>query len=203
MEPHTVKRWRNRLPHWEIEKGTYFITVRCAGSLPAPVHRKIHELQTSLDRVEPQDADFERLQRQIFLTAEKYLDRGLGFAPFKDFACGEALAIELNQLDTGWQISDWVIMPNHLHLVALDESSQLSLVEAMKRFKGRSARKCNLALGRSGSFWQRDWFDRWMRSKNELEKVRRYIAQNPVKAKLATKPEDYRWWHSRIRSGEL
>ena len=194
MEPHTLRRWRNRLPHWEIENGTYFVTVRCAGSLPGSVQRKINELQTSLDEVEPKDAEFKQLQRQIFLSAEKYLDRGEGFAPFKNQECCRALADSLERIEVGWQLTDWVIMPNHIHFVVVDGDSKVSLSEAIKRFKGRTARSCNLALGRRGPFWQRDWFDRWVRSENELQKVRRYIAQNPVKAKLACRAEDYPWW---------
>ncbi|HKK18524.1 MAG TPA: transposase, partial [Opitutales bacterium] len=178
MEPHTLRRWRNRLPHWEIDNGTYFVTVRCAGSLPDSVKAKIKALQTSLDAIEAKDPEFEQLQRQIFLTAEKYLDRGQGFVPFKNPKCCRAFIGELDNFEAGWQITDYVIMPNHIHFVALDNDSPLSLGEMMKRFKGRTARHCNQAIGRSGAFWQRDWFDRWVRSNSELEKVRRYIAQN-------------------------
>jgi len=194
MEPHTLRRWRNRLPHWEIENGTYFVTVRCAGSLPGSVQQKIKELQTSLDQVAPKDAEFEQLQRQIFLTAEKYLDRGEGFAPFKHQECCRVLTEILERLEVGWQLTDWVIMPNHIHFVAIDSGAALSLGEMMKRFKGRTSRSCNLALGRRGTFWQRDWFDRWVRSESELVKIRRYIAQNSVKAKLVPRAEDYPWW---------
>jgi REP element-mobilizing transposase RayT len=203
MEPSTLRRWRNRLPHWEIENGTYFITLRCAGSLPGPVRKKIKELQTSLDEIEANDPEFQQLQRQIFLTAEKYLDSGQGFAPFKSAECCRVLADCMERLDAGWPIIDWVIMPNHIHCIAVDDEATLSLGESMKRFKGRTARTCNLALGRRGSFWQRDWFDRWVRSENELDKVRKYIAQNPVKAKFANRPEDYEWWSGSFRSGVL
>jgi hypothetical protein len=79
--------------------------------------------------------------------------------------------------------------------VLLDNGSAVSLSKALRQIKGRSARACNLALGKSGTFWQRDWFDRWMRSDSELAKVRRYIEQNPVKARLVKKANDYPWLH--------
>lgn len=195
MEPHTLKRWRNRLPHWEVEKGTYFITIRCQGSLPAVVQRKIKELKASLEQIESQSEAFDQLQRQIFMTAEKYLDRGEGFAPFSDASCCQTFASELKTIATDWHVADWVIMPNHVHFVLLDNGSAVSLSEALRKFKGRSARACNLTLGRGGTFWQRDWFDRWMRNESELAKVRRYIEQNPVKAKLVEKANDYPWLH--------
>jgi REP element-mobilizing transposase RayT len=193
MEPRTFKRWRNRLPHWEVEKGTYFITIRCHGSLPHAVQRRIKELKASLDQIESRSVEFDELQRQIFMTAEKYLDRGEGFAPFKDAQCCQTFAAELESIAVGWHVADWVIMPNHVHFVLLDNGSAISLSQALRKFKGRSARACNLALGRSGSFWQRDWFDRWMRSESELARTRRYIANNPVKAELVKEPIDYPW----------
>jgi hypothetical protein len=30
----------------------------------------------------------------------------------------------------------------------------------MRGVKGRTARRINLALGRTGTLWQREWFDR-------------------------------------------
>jgi REP element-mobilizing transposase RayT len=197
MEAKTLKRWRNRLPHWEIENGTYFITVRCVGSLPSFVQKRIAELQASLTEIDPQDTDFITLQRKIFLAAEKYLDRGQGFAPFKNAQCCETLVEHLENLEQGWRISDWVIMPNHIHFLAANDGSGTPLNKMMQRFKGRSAVRINRMLGRQGAFWQRDWFDRWMRSESERMKTRQYISENPVKAKLARKPEAYPWWHSR------
>ena len=193
MQPYTLKRWRNRLPHWEVERGTYFITIRCHDTMPRAVQNRIKELKESLEQIESRSAEFDELQRQIFLTAEKYLDRGEGFAPFLEGSCCETFSKELASIATDWHVGDWVIMPNHVHFVVLDKGSTVSLSAALRAFKGRSARACNLSLGRSGSFWQRDWFDRWMRSETELARVRRYISQNPVKAKLVENADDYPW----------
>ncbi|MDQ8196221.1 transposase [Coraliomargarita sp. SDUM461004] len=154
------------------------------------------ELKASLSAIEAQSAEFDQLQRQIFLTAEKYLDRNEGFAPFREPACCEALVQELKVIAPAWEVADWVIMPNHVHFVLLDNGSAISLSKVLPQFKGRSARACNIVLGRSGHFWQRDWFDRWMRNEAELSRVQRYISQNPVKAQLVQTAEDYRWWHS-------
>ncbi|WP_269522191.1 transposase [Coraliomargarita parva] len=198
MEPRTISRWRNRLPHWEIENGSYFITIRCQGSLPLTAQRQIREIKESLEQVVSNSDEFDRLQRRIFLTAEKYLDRCEGFAPFLDDHCCQSLAEELDTFAVGWQVRDWVIMPNHMHLFVSDQDSRISLSKAIRQFKGRSARNCNQTLGRSGPFWQRDWFDRWIRIDAERIKVQRYIANNPVKAKLTSSPDEYRWLHSEL-----
>jgi REP element-mobilizing transposase RayT len=63
----------------------------------------------------------------------------------------------------------------------------------MRGVKGRTARRINLALGRTGMLWQREWFDRWMRDDDEWERSVAYIHQNPVKAGLARSWQDHLW----------
>jgi len=63
----------------------------------------------------------------------------------------------------------------------------------MKRLKGRTAKRIRGALGGSGAFWQREWFDRWMRDDAEWERCAAYIRNNPVKAGLAEKWEAHPW----------
>jgi REP element-mobilizing transposase RayT len=85
-------------------------------------------------------------------------------------------------------------MPNHVHLLLLPTSpAPLPLHVTIARFKGRSARTLNLALRRSGSFWQAEWFDHWVRDDPEQARIVEYIHQNPVKAGLATTWDRYPW----------
>jgi putative transposase len=52
----------------------------------------------------------------------------------------------------------------------------------------------NAALGKTGeAFWQREYYDRWIRSDKELASVVAYVEANPVKAGLAVCPEDWPW----------
>jgi len=48
-------------------------------------------------------------------------------------------------------------------------------------------------MKRSGSFWDKDYFDRWIRNPNQWEKVIRYLEGNPVKAGLCKSPEEWEW----------
>ena len=77
-------------------------------------------------------------------------------------------------------------MPNHWHAMieAMAGSLPPSLADIMRRVKGRTARGINALSSRTGRFWQREWFDRWMRSDSEYEKCVGYILNNPVKAGL-------------------
>jgi hypothetical protein len=59
-------------------------------------------------------------------------------------------------------------------------------------------------LGFSGRpFWQHESYDRRVRTPEEFGKIQRYIENNPVKAGLATTPEDYRWSSARWRELQL
>ena len=81
-------------------------------------------------------------------------------------------------------LSDFVVMPNHVHLLAAfaTEEAMLGRCESWKHF---TARKINRALGRCGRFWEADAFDHLVRSAEEFEHIRRYIAQNPIAARLS------------------
>ena len=47
--------------------------------------------------------------------------------------------------------------------------------------------------GGKKSFWMRDYWDRYIRSETHLKNVIDYIHQNPVKAGLCSKAEDWKW----------
>lgn len=196
-----MARWRSRLPHWEVAEHWHFITIRCQGSLPSEARRKIREIHEALSKIDPQHADFAQLQRQYFLSTEKYLHQNVGFAPFAQPATNRSCLEDWQGLnDDGWQVGEAVIMPNHLHGLIYPDKTHRPLREALIRFKGRSARRLNLILGRKGRFWQQDWFDRWMRHEGELGKTIDYIRQNPVKAKLVREWQDWPWRISQIEA---
>ena len=74
-------------------------------------------------------------------------------------------------------------MPNHIHAL-IEPDKETTLGEILKSWKGGSAREINVLLGRQGTLWQREPFDHIVRSGEQLEHLRRYIAQNPIKAGL-------------------
>jgi REP element-mobilizing transposase RayT len=194
--PDTRERWRHRLPHWEVADRPHFVTIRCAGSLPAEALARVREVHTSLRAIAPASRQFAALQRQYFLVCEKYLDRGEGFAPLSDATACAAICASWQQLvaETGWAVPHFAIMPNHVHFLLRPMAANPTALRVIVReFKGRSARQANLALGRVGSFWQSDWFDRWVRDAAEEERIIDYIRQNPVKARLARAWQEYPW----------
>lgn len=182
----TTRFMRGRLPHWEIEGGRYFVTVRLHDSLPREVVTRLAEVHQSLQNIEARSSEYVRLQRQYFLTMEKYLDAGVGSAPLRHDVAAKVLAEAFAGLrQENVDVPHFTIMPNHWHaLLEPVGEHQVNLHDVMTRFKGRTARAINRALDRHGVLWQREWFDRWMRTEAEWNRCRDYIRQNPVKAGL-------------------
>jgi putative transposase len=82
-------------------------------------------------------------------------------------------------------------MPNRVHVVV---TPILPLPEIMRWLKAATANRPNALLGRTGTaFWQREYFDRWIRTEKQLASVIAYVEDNPVRSGLAACPEDWRW----------
>ena len=90
-----------------------------------------------------------------------------------------------------YEVTDFVVMPNHIHLLAAfaSEEAMLRQCESWKHF---TARKINRRIGAEGRFWQRDEFDHLVRSEEQLQHFRKYIADNPTKASLNA--GEYLYW---------
>lgn len=91
----------------------------------------------------------------------------------------------------------FVVMPDHVHMLFTPMESEMgepySHAEIMQRIKGVSSHSVNKLLGRKGSHWEAESFDRIPRSDADFEYRMLYIVQNPIAAGLAKGPDDYRW----------
>ena len=190
--------YQDDLPHWVVEHGRYSITLRCTGSLPRTIVLQLEEQRRLLQTVEPQSQEAENFRRKLFLCLDGYLDQGLGFAPLRRHEISTAFHVWLHEYrEDNLEFSDFVIMPNHIHLLTrpLFLQSVQEFQRIWKLFKGRSARFLNQHLNRSGKFWQSYGYDRWIRSETEYHRWQRYLAKNPEKANLCENGEDYPYLH--------
>jgi REP element-mobilizing transposase RayT len=80
----------------------------------------------------------------------------------------------------------WVVMLNHVHTVFV-QHSEWTLDRLIHTWKLFTARRINRQIGRSGSLWQRDYFDRLVRDQRHLADCVRYIRRTPRKAHLCTR----------------
>lgn len=193
---HTIRFTRRKLPHWEVEDARYFVTVRCADSLPREAVDRLAELRRTLSLIEPRSTEFAALQRHVFRTLEKYLDAGVGSCPLRDATAASIVGTEFESLGSTCRVAvpHFTIMPNHWHaLLAPAADCSHSLSEIMKTLKGRTAKHLRRHLGGRGGIWQREWFDRWIRNDAEWERCVAYIRNNPVKAGLVAQWTQHAW----------
>jgi REP element-mobilizing transposase RayT len=185
--------WHSRgyLPHFDGREVPQFITCRLSDSVPKTV---IQRWMRELDVAHSQ-TDQTALHRRI----EKYLDQGYGEAFLKYPRIAEMVQNDLLDLDGEvWRLSAWVIMPNHIHFLATRfESATLSGI--MQSFKSMTSHKANKILNRKGSFWMAEYFDRYIRNAEHFARTVCYIEENPVKAGLCARPENWPFTSARFR----
>ena len=89
-----------------------------------------------------------------------------------------------------------VIMPDHVHLALTplyDENGYYSVVEITQGIKSSSAHQINHLLNRKGKVWQNESFDHVIRCEENVVQKIEYMAENPVRAGLVQRTENYQW----------
>ncbi len=187
MSEHKGWHGRGYLPHFDSPETVQMVTVRQADSLPAELFAQWkRELEMSVPASEA--------KRELRGRAERFLDEAHGSCVLREARFARLVVNALLHFDgVRYRALSWVVMPNHVH-VLLEQLAGVSLGEAIGRWKGFTAHEINKTLGQSGTFWQEDYFDRFIRNEEHLERTRFYIENNPVKARLCKLPEQ--WPHS-------
>ncbi|HEY2046757.1 MAG TPA: vitamin B12 dependent-methionine synthase activation domain-containing protein [Candidatus Udaeobacter sp.] len=93
------------------------------------------------------------------------------------------------------------VMPDHVHILiepqVRSQSSKAtefySLTEILHTLKSFTAHKINELEEKSGPVWERESFDRVIRSESDLQEKFNYITRNPWDAGVAQPGEDYPW----------
>jgi REP element-mobilizing transposase RayT len=190
-----IIRDRGRLPHWEKESATYFITFRLADSLPSSVLDRIESERSSIVLTAKQlgrdlsPSERKKMEELSSKSIERYLDQGHGSCHLRNPAIADVVAVALCHFDDKrYRLSAWCVMPNHVHVVAhfFPGETLASIVHSWKSF---TAKKANHILGSTGAFWQREYYDHLVRDESEFEHAIRYVADNPAKAGL----QNWRW----------
>ncbi|MFI4923864.1 MAG: REP-associated tyrosine transposase [Vicinamibacteria bacterium] len=113
---------------------------------------------------------------------------------FREFLAAASLAKELHELERagGVHLLAWVVMPDHLHLIA--QLLDMSLPNVMRRLKGRSSRAIGMLGRASGPVWQHGYHERAVRREEDVRSLARYVCANPVRAGLVRSVRDYPFW---------
>jgi REP element-mobilizing transposase RayT len=188
--------WHSRgyLPHFDGREVPQFVSLHLFDSVPASVverwKRELDVLDSKTDRI--------LLQRRL----ERYLDQGYGQAFLKEHRVATMIQDVLLGSDSrSYRLSAWVIMPNHIHMLATRFESY-TLADIMQSLKSITSHKANRILKRHGQFWMLDYFDRYIRNAEHFAKTLRYIEDNPVKAGLCKRPEDWPFSSARFRASK-
>ena len=104
--------------------------------------------------------------------------------------------VEFAQLGAqrGIAIGRYVIMPDHIHLFARG-AYDFPLTQWMRLLK----RSLSKAISASPPHWQKGFFDRLIRHSENYSEKWQYVFENPVRARLVTQPEDWRWQGEIVR----
>jgi putative transposase len=94
-----------------------------------------------------------------------------------------------------FQIHDFVIMPDHLHLL-MTLPSDVSVEKAMQLIKGGFSYRLKKELGFQGEVWQRGFSEVRIIDGQTFLQHRAYIVQNPVKARLVDRAEQWPYCYS-------
>jgi putative transposase len=136
-----------------------------------------------------------RLARAVFAGLPHHItQRGNGRAQtffgdadyrlYRDLLAEQALA-------AGVEVWSWVLMPNHVHLILVPpepDSLRRCLAATHRRYAGH----IHARLKRTGHFWQ-GRFGCVAMDEPHLAAAVRYIALNPVRARLVARAADWPW----------
>jgi len=94
------------------------------------------------------------------------------------------------------------VMPDHVHALfqpwpkneaSNEETTFWSLTELMRSLKSFTAREINRTERKTGAVWEKETFDRYIRSDRDLAEKFHYTLRNPWDAGVAKQNEDYPW----------
>ncbi len=208
-----IEFFKRKLPHYHARNATYFITFRLAGSLPVAAWIKLREEYELEQRLLANQFHGEALHEERYKSQKRYFAR---FDALLDSAqagprwlaepqIADIVARQIHVLHPKeYCLYAYCIMCNHVHLL-IDQQDipepprppngkhYTALSRAMRSLKGISGYNCVQALGCKGAFWQHESYDHIVRNEKEFERILNYIVNNPVKAGLAQRWDEWKY----------
>jgi putative transposase len=195
--------YSRHLPHWRQDGATYLVTFRFQDSLPQSKLRELedfkhawaqeHGVRRRVRRTDWQSVlrrdiprrHWEAFAHALMVKVEAWLDEGMGECWMARPEVSQIVARALHHFDNDqYELGCYVLMPNHLHAVLRPLRPQiLPLEKILQSRKRHTAREINALVGRCGSLWQEESFDRIVRDEEHLYRCIQYIGSNLVKAR--------------------
>jgi len=116
-----IGKSQNRLPHWQQDQATYFLTCRLHDSLPEALMNtwRAQRDQWCEQHPQPWTADIEMdYHKRFSSTLDRHLDDGHGSCLLRDPANAGIVAGAFSHYnDRHYLLHAWAIMPNHVHVL--------------------------------------------------------------------------------------
>lgn len=206
-------KWHDRgyMPHVDGAELIQHVSYHLADSLPKEV---VAEMAAELKSLPPKLRDKEKEER-----VAAYLDAGRGSCILRVPEMADLVQdVFLHFHGERYHLHAWCVMPNHVHVLFQSANgwSMSKIVASWKSYTGRRIsaylKTTGLTTGlatfqRGGSagpepgvpsggvhrIWHREYWDRYIRDHAHYVNVVNYIHDNPVKAGLVKKAEDWKW----------
>ena len=94
------------------------------------------------------------------------------------------------KFNCNYNVMAFVIMPDHVHLI-LQPTGNENISDIMKKIKGSFSRYYNKLNKRSGTVFQKGFYDTIIKDENHLNETIAYIHYNPVKNGIVFEAKDY------------
>ena len=189
-DPQLTIRQGAYLPHWTKDLSVYSVTFRLGDSLPKSVieswHSEFNRLLGALKRSKRSlsESEEKRLHYLFSEKVDKYMDAGHGACWLKQNNIAATVVNALQHFDgSRYRLFAWCVMPNHVHVV-VQPFVDYELSDILHSWKSYTANMANKALGRTGDFWQPEYYDHLIRDESDLAHSIEYVLNNPEKAGL-------------------
>ena len=198
--------YRRHLPHIQPPGGTLFVTFRLAESIPGEVWERLCEETQQIEAVLARISNLQErgqrayaAQRRLFGQWDGVLDAAQsGPMWLRDHRIAGLVSKSLHHHSGhAYDLNAFCIMPNHVHLVctplANADGTYQAVSAIMHSIKRYTARLANRVLEGQGQFWQHENYDHAVRDEAEMHRIIAYVRNNPVKAGLVERAEDWEW----------
>ena len=182
-----VERHSRRLPHRQQGGITYFVTWRLADAMPKSEFMKLQFERDIWLNGHPQPWSREtesEYWKRFGDRIDQMLDVGRGSCLLNQKKIRRIVDHALMHFDEKrYSLLSFVTMPNHVHaLFALHQGNKLQ--QTIQSWKSFTSKTINKKLHRNGRLWQPEYWDKMIRGEKHLLKVKEYIRNNPIKARL-------------------
>jgi len=194
-----MQEWFSRgyIPHRDKAGLIQHVTFHLADSVPEKIQERIKsELAILQNEFYLKNLDEKEIREKISVEKLKrlheLLDAGHGSCILRDPKHAQIVQDAILKFhEEKYLLNAWCIMPNHVHV--LFKLLNTPLARIVQSWKSFTALQINHLSGRSGRFWHREYYDRYIRDEKHLNLVRDYIKMNPVNARLVGNYEDWKF----------